>query len=921
MDAEPHSPRAAQYRYRFGTAEFDEACLELRVEGRTVEIQRRPLEVLAVLLRHAGEVVTREELQEAVWNNRVTVDNVVDTALTKLRGGLGTDNAALIRTQPRVGFRLVGPVERVVVGRHFPGTLTLEAGMPVPRRENFFLVHRLGAPTRHDVWLARHAKTHEFRVYKFCADGEGLAGLKREATLSRVLRESLGEREDFVRILDWNFEEPPFFLECEYAGESLLEWAAGQLGNASLEERLALFIQAVDAIAAAHSVGVLHKDLKPANLLVTRGAEALRLRVTDFGSARLLEPERLAALGITQLGMTLAQAVVTDPGAATLLYLAPETICGGTATVKSDVYALGILLYQLVVGNLRTPLVPGWERNVSDEILREDIAAATDGDPAVRLGSAAEFAERLRRLNERRNERSRQRAIERQMRTDREALRQAHARRPWLIATITVLCLGLLGVLVLYGRVRVAQRLLSRQYAVARALNNFLTNDFIADANPNLTGRTDVTVVHATREAASKIDTVFKDAGPEVRGGLHEAMQKAFAGLSDFPASIAEGRRALAAFETAHPPDWRRIAEVRIRLALIMAKSSKLAAAAAQLHAADKAINAAQPPDPALRAQYWWAHASVDFYRLALPTALKDYERAWALAQRASRLPPGVRNEIQYSYADILRTSGDFAAAERQARSLLVRERAQLGASHPQTCFTAALLASILGYRNHERDGLGMARQAGACLQKSLGPANIRTISAYQVMADLQFQSGLYVGAAETYTKVAAMSARVVGPQALRTLSARENAGVARQHAGQTRQADAALTATLAVARTGLGWTHPTTEDLRYHLADCRLDEHRTTGVARMLSGLSSSVLNEGEIEADWAARLAYQEGRLQLYTGHARRAISLLRTAAKEIAEKDPAGPISVTGIDNLIHVAFVAGSAARTIPAQADH
>ena len=82
------------YRYGFATAEFDEARFELRVDGEAVSVQRRPLEVLAVLLRHAGEVVTRQELQEAVWNNRPTVENVVDTAIRKLRVALGEVSGA-----------------------------------------------------------------------------------------------------------------------------------------------------------------------------------------------------------------------------------------------------------------------------------------------------------------------------------------------------------------------------------------------------------------------------------------------------------------------------------------------------------------------------------------------------------------------------------------------------------------------------------------------------------------------------------------------------------------------------------------------------------------------------------------------------------------------------------------------------------
>ncbi len=914
MGTESQSARPVQYRYRFGTAEFDEVRVELCVDGRTVQVQRRPLEVLAVLLRHAGEVVTREELREAVWDNRITVDNVLDTALTKLRHVLGERNAALIITQPRVGFRLIGRVEKVAVGRHFSGELGLAAGQPIPHRENFVLLRRLGCSPHHQVWLAQHAKTQERRVYKFSAGGDGLAALKREATLSRVLRESLGDRADLVRILDWHFEDPPFFLECEYGGENLAEWAADHLEGSSLSERLALLAQAADIVAAAHSVGVLHKDLKPANLLISGRADGVTVRVTDFGSGRLLEPDRLAALGITQLGATLTQGVMTDSDTATPLYVAPERYKGETATMKSDVFALGIVLYQLVVGDLHKPLAPGWERDVPDEILRGDIAGAIDGDPTARLGSAAELADRLRRLDERRYEFWRQQAMRRRLTADQEALRQARARRPWVIATIAALCLGLIGVLVLYGTVTDARRSLARQYATARAFNTFLTDDFIAVANPDLAGRTGVTVMQAIREAASKIDDVFRHVGPGVRGGLHAAMQKSLSGLSDFPASITQGHEALSAYLQAHDPDRKHIVEVRIRLALTLAKLSKLKDASAQLAAAETDMRAAHLESPAVQAQYWWARASVASYRLALPQALEDYKRAWALARHASHLPRPVRNRIQFSYADTLRLSGNFAAAQRQADALLENERLQLGADSPQTCYTAALLASILGFRGHARQGLSMATPAAACLSKSLGSTNIRTIAAYQVVAGLQFQSGLYADAAVTYAKVAQMFTRVVGPKALRSISARENAAVARQYAGELGRAEASLAKTLTLAHTVLGWTHPTTEGLRYHLADCRLDLGRTPGVGRLLAGLSVRALNAGEIESDWAGRLMYQRGRLALYTGDAKRAAAILQVAARDIGAKDPQGPISVAAIRKLIRVAVLGETTPRT-------
>lgn len=909
MGSDPRTRHAAHYRYRFGSAEFDEARFELRVGGRAIDIQHRPLQMLAELLRHAGEVVTREELREAVWQNRPTVENVIDTALSKIRRALGDDNAACIETQPRIGFRLVGPVERTAVGRQFSSRLSLEAGAPVPRRENFALESRLGLSAHHEVWLARHGKTGERRLYKFCSDGEGLAGLKREVTLSRVLRSALGERADIAPVLDWNFDTPPFFLECEYGGENLLEWARGHLDGTSLEERLALCAQVAEAITAAHSVGVLHEDLKPANLLISEGPTGRQVRVADFGSGHLLEPGRLTELGITQLGLTMTNGVCTDSGSATPLYVAPERLAGGAATVKSDVYALGILLYQLAVGDLRKPMVSGWERDVPDELVREDIAAATDGDPARRLGTAAELADRLRRLPGRRADRSRERAIEHQARLDREALRRARARRPWLIATITALSLGISAVLLLYGRVRDAQSSLSRQYAVARALNAFLTNDFIAVANPSLTGRRDVTVVAAARKAAASIDTVFKDAGPEVRGGLHAAMQRAFSGLSDFPASISEGNKALAAFSAVRPADLPDIARSRIHLALTLAQSSKLQDATAELDAAASAMKVARISDPSLEAQYWWARASVAGYGLALPRALREYRRAWMLAQRAPDLHADARDQIEFSYADALSLSGLFGQAGQQANDLLARQRMRLGASHPQTCYTEVLLASILGYLGRDAQGIALINGASACLLGTLGPGNMRTASAFQVMADLQFQGRRYRDAAATYRKVAEEFAALLGPRSLRVISARMNAGVAEQYAGEAARADASLAATLALSQASLGESHPTTEDLRYHLADCRLDEKKTGGVGRLLNGLSATVLDEAQIEPDWDGRLDYQQGRLALLAHEDARAVTLLESAMQIIGKKDPTGRITVAAIRRLLQSAQAKG------------
>jgi DNA-binding winged helix-turn-helix (wHTH) protein len=356
--------------WRFADYEFDELARELRVRGRAVELESKPLDLLLQLLLHAGEVVTKEELLETVWPDVMVVDGSLATAVSKLRKAMGDDAHPAIVTVPRVGYRLAVPVYCKTVAAAGP-ELGFKAGDFVPGREQWRLVRAMDVSGSSEVWLAENPKTHEQRVFKFAADGVRLKGLKREITIARFLRESLGDRPEFVRILEWNFETAPFFLESEYAGANLAEWVAAEGGfaNLTLDERLHLLIDIAQSVAAAHGIGVLHKDLKPANILVVPGPNGSRqIKLADFGSASLFEPSRLHALGITNLGFTQTAALDSQSLTGTLMYLAPEVLAGQSPSASADVYALGVMLYQWVIGDFRKPLAPGWEAEVADPL-------------------------------------------------------------------------------------------------------------------------------------------------------------------------------------------------------------------------------------------------------------------------------------------------------------------------------------------------------------------------------------------------------------------------------------------------------------------------------------------------------------------------------------------------------------------------
>jgi serine/threonine protein kinase len=433
--------------WRFGDCELDELSLQLRIRGSPVELELKPLEVLQQLLLHAGELVSKEALLDSVWPGLNVVDGSLATAVSKLRKALGDENIVL--TVPRVGYRLAVPVQSIELFAPTPSLAlgVLEPGDPVPGREHWRLTRRLDLSGGSEVWLSEHPKTHERRVFKFAANNTRLKGLKREITVARFLRESIGESPAFVRILEWSLDRHPYVIESEYGGPNLNEWAEQQRGLQAipLSTRIAVIADVAKAISTAHGAGVLHKDLKPTNILIQSRADGgYQVKVADFGSASLIEPARLRALGITSFGLTHPGEPQSAALTGTLMYLAPEVLAGHSPKASADVYALGVMLYQTVVGDFRRPLAPGWETGVDDPLLREDIADAACGDPVRRIRSASELADRLGSLDRRRAERKQQAESALRQQAAEKKRAQLQARVPWiLLAAVLLMAAGI----------------------------------------------------------------------------------------------------------------------------------------------------------------------------------------------------------------------------------------------------------------------------------------------------------------------------------------------------------------------------------------------------------------------------------------------------------------------------------------------
>jgi serine/threonine-protein kinase len=225
-------------------------------------------------------------------------------------------------------------------------------------------------------------------------DGRAREQLRREAlTLSRVNHPGI------ATIHELGHDRGIDFIVMEYVEGATLE---GRLlaGPMPEGELTAIGLAIAEALEAAHAQGIVHRDLKPGNVALTASG---RVKVLDFGIAALRER---AAPAVTETNSPLESG--------TLRYMAPELLMGADADTRSDVYALGVILYEMAVGQpphgatLATALVyeiintppppPGAARPDLSRALERLILRCLEKDPAKRPASAIALADELRRV-------------------------------------------------------------------------------------------------------------------------------------------------------------------------------------------------------------------------------------------------------------------------------------------------------------------------------------------------------------------------------------------------------------------------------------------------------------------------------------------------------------------------------------------
>ncbi len=735
-----------------------------------------------------------------------------------------------------------------------------EAG-PVPEREpegepnragerigNYRLLSLLGRGGMAEVWLAERADGEfdsrvALKLVRPDLGSEAIVSgfLRERRILARLVHPGI------ARLLDGGRSrsgEPYFVLE-HVDGTPITGWCAAR--GLSLEERLRLMIEVCEAVDHAHRSLVVHRDLKPSNVHVDVSG---RPKLLDFGIARLLSPgsSSLVESAATRLGGR-----AFTPG-----YAAPEQIMGDPVTTATDVYALGILLYEMLTGEKPFPRtsrsLPDLMKALGAETfeppsarlrrlggpagsLARSRAARLEGDldaivakalarePEMRYPGAAELADDLRRFLDRRPVRARPASMPHQA-----TLFVTRHRLAVAAATLAILSLvGGLAVALWQARVARAEALR------AERARGFLVSVFEA-LDPEQARSEAVTPGKMLAAGIRRVDRELADE-PEFQAEMLDLLANIHRKLGLLPEARNLAERSLALRRQRYGASSTEAAQSLITLGWIrhdqgepLVARDLLERAIADLERTEgpDSLAAADAREPLIEAIFAGESAAATLpvaeHRLATYRRIlgDDHEKtgmAWndravllqalgrfdeaeadfrrSLAVLNARLP-GDDPRLAYPHdnlGDLLLGRGHTDAAERELRTAYELRRRALGERHPKTALSLARLAQTLLDRRQFEPAEAAARQVIEILADK---DRFAAASAHLILGQILFQQSRYQESLASFDHGISKLAAVVDSDHLLIQSARGGRAQALLFLGHRREAIAELQSVIA---------------------------------------------------------------------------------------------------------------------------
>jgi serine/threonine protein kinase/Tfp pilus assembly protein PilF len=635
---------------------------------------------------------------------------------------LAGDLAAYLGAQPAVEASHF--LERTLLDPHAPATASL-AGQVLGA---YRLVSPIGQGGMGSVWLAercdgRFEGRAAVKLLNVALIGRaGEERFMREGTiLARVKHPRI------AHLIDAGVSptgQP--YLVLEYVdGEAIDRYCdTRKLG---VEARVRLFLDVLDAVAHAHASLIVHRDIKPPNVLVSTDGQ---VKLLDFGIAKLIERD----VGLGDLALDSGASALSRDGAAALTpaYAAPEQLAGGVVTTATDVYALGVLLYVMLTGQhpageavhspetLVRAIVTTEPPRLSQAVraLRGDleiiVAKALKKNAADRYASVTAMADDLQRYLRHEPISARPSTL------PYRARRFARRHRLGVAATVTVLLL--IGSLTaIYTTKLSAERDRAHREAAKAVKVSELLTGLLASADPYADRAAREPTVRGLLDAGAERVQAELANEPELQADMLTMMGRTYRRLGAYDRALPLLERALASGKLAFGEEHVRVAQTLHDLGVAQGDRGDYAAAARSLEQALGMHRRLQGP----------AHPDVAVTLAELGRVYQDeganaraeplHREALSIRQQALGSEDGETAVSLSDLASVLRLNGNLAGAEALLLQCLDINRKVRGDEHPNTATTLHDLALITAGRGDHRAAETRFRQALSMQRQALG--------------------------------------------------------------------------------------------------------------------------------------------------------------------------------------------------------
>lgn len=340
------------------TVGWQEVSNKIRQEQAQLELAERitQLEEAAIIspaqAREIAQAVIAEERQKGQVISADQEAAMVDIA-SSMPATICTRTQAVLRQAQRYGTTVhtvlpMGEGSSTMEQNEFYRSLLparrpqFREGDPVPYgNPQWRLVRLINTGGLGEVWEARHQHLEDHFAVKFCQDRVSAKILKREAAALLKLREDLSRLPNIVRLEDLQLEQEPYWLAFEYVNGGTLE-ALMRAKTFTWEEALQLFLPLLQSMSVVHSLGIIHGDLKPANILLTDEGEP---KIANFGFGKVSVERELEQNRHRPIAL----------GFSSTVYISHEQWEGQPAHPTDDTFSLAVIFWQLLNHTLKPP--------------------------------------------------------------------------------------------------------------------------------------------------------------------------------------------------------------------------------------------------------------------------------------------------------------------------------------------------------------------------------------------------------------------------------------------------------------------------------------------------------------------------------------------------------------------------------------